>query len=75
MRERTSRLPHSNGFRNTDFVALMPCYLLMAMQMVRVYARFYVTSLIFSHNLAMNGLDDLRGMSNRVGDCFQRQVT
>ena len=74
MRERTSRLLHSNGFRNTDCVALMPCYLLTAMQMVRVYARFCVTSLIFSRNLAMNGLDDLRGMSRRVGDCFRRQV-
>ena len=44
------------------------------MQMVRVYARFCVTSLIFSRNLAMNGLDDLRGMSRRVGDCFRRQI-
>ena len=63
MRERISRPPHSNGFRNMDCVALMLCCLPTAMQMVRIYVCFYVTMLMFSHNLAMNGLDDLRGMS------------
>jgi hypothetical protein len=74
MRERISRPPRSNGFRDTGCVALMLCCLPMVMQMVRVYVRSYVMMLISSHNLAMNGLDDLRGMSCHVGDGLQCQV-